>query len=127
MSLVWIRWKVLKVFLKSWKILRNAKSNRKIIVNDKEITDPNKIQNEIRKFYETLFKKCDSKLPPPQVKDCFDKVQLPKFNFNEINEYNNKLSGEVLYMSLFSMWNNKSLGNDGQTEELFVTFWEDMI
>ena len=67
------------------------------------------------------------KTPSPQVKDCFDKVQLPKFNFNEINEYNNKLSGEVLYMSLFSMWNNKSLGNDGQTKELFVTFWEDMI
>ena len=28
-------------------------------------------------------------------------------------------------MSLLSMWNNKSLGNDGQTKEFFVTFWED--
>ena len=65
------------------------------------------------------------KTPSPQVKDCFDKVQLPKFNFNEINECNNELSGEVLYMSLLSMWNNKSLGNDGQTKEFFVTFWED--
>ena len=34
---------------------------QKVTVNDKEITDPNKIQNEIRYFYKSLFKKGDSK------------------------------------------------------------------
>ena len=40
---------------------------RKIIVNDQEIVDPNKILNEIRIFYESLFRKGDSK-PPSQTK-----------------------------------------------------------
>ena len=38
-------------------------SNFKIIVNDQEITDPNKILNEIRNVYRSLFKKVVSKLP----------------------------------------------------------------
>ena len=29
------------------------------MINDQEITDPNKILNEIRNFYESLFKKGD--------------------------------------------------------------------
>ena len=51
----------------------------KIIVNDQEITDPNIILNEIRSFYESLFKKSDSK-SPSQINDFLDKVQLPKLN-----------------------------------------------
>ena len=38
-------------------------SNFKIIVNDQEITDPNKILNEIRNVYRSLFKKVVSKPP----------------------------------------------------------------
>ena len=48
---------------------------RKIIVNDQEITDPNIILNEIRKFSEPLFKKGDSK-PPSQINDFLDKVHF---------------------------------------------------
>ena len=58
----------------------------KIIVNDQEITDPNIILNEIRNFYESLFKKGDSKRPS-QINDFLDKVQLPKLNITEINKY----------------------------------------
>ena len=46
-----------------------------IIVNDQEITDPNKILHEIRHFYET----------PSQIKSFLDKVQLPKLNIIQIN------------------------------------------
>ena len=41
---------------------------RKIILNYQEITEPNKILNEIRKFYESLFKKGDTN-PPSQIND----------------------------------------------------------
>ena len=58
---------------------------RKIIVNDQERTDPSEILNEIRSFYESLFKKSDSK-PPLQFNDFIDKVQLLKLNITEINE-----------------------------------------
>ena len=60
---------------------------RKIILNDQEITDPNKILNEIRKFYEFLFKEGNSK-SPSQIND----FQLPKLNITEFNECDNELS-----------------------------------
>ena len=62
----------------------NIKFVRLYIVNDQETTDHNKIQNEIRNFQESLFKKGDSK-PPSQINDFLDKVQLPKLNITEIN------------------------------------------
>ena len=67
----------------------------------------------------------DSK-PPSHINDLFDKVSLPKLNITEINESLNDLSEKELYMSLMSMQNNKSPGNDGLTKEFFVTFWEDI-
>ena len=97
---------------------------RKIIVNDHEITETTIILNEIRNFYKSLFRKDDSK-PPSQINDFLDKFQLPKLNIIEINECSNELSEKDLYISLMSMQNDKSSGNDGLTKELFVTFWED--
>ena len=76
-------------------------------------------------FYESLFKKGDSK-SPSQINDFLDKVQLPKLNITEINECDDELSEKELYISLMSMQNNKSPGNDGLTKEFFVTFWEDI-
>ena len=96
----------------------------KIIVNDQEITDPNIILNEIN-FYESLFKIGDSKRPY-QINNFLDKVQLPKLNITEINERDDELSEKELYISLMSMQNDKSPGNDGLTKEFFVTFWEDI-
>ena len=49
----------------------------KTIVNDQEITDPNKILNEIRIFFKSLFKKCDSK-SLTQINKFIDKIQLTK-------------------------------------------------
>ena len=95
------------------------------MVNDQEIFDPSKILNEIRIFYESLFRKGDSK-PPSQINDFLDKVQLPKLNITESNECDNELSEKELYISLMSMQKNKSPGNDGLTKEFFVAFWEDI-
>ena len=99
---------------------RLVENHLKIIVNDQEIADPNKILNEIRIFYESLFRKGDSK-PPSQIND-FVKVQLPKLNITESNECDNELSEKELYISLMSMQKNKSPGNDGLTKEFFVAF-----
>ena len=98
---------------------------RKIIVNDQEITDPNIILNEIRNFYESLFKKGDSK-SPSQINDFLDQIQLPKSNIIEINKCDDGLSEKQLYISLMSMHNNISPRNDRLTKEFFTTFWEDI-
>ena len=69
----------LKVFLNLENFNGTQNQIHKIIVNGKEITDPNRIQNEIRDFYESLSKKDYSKLPS-QINDFLHKVQLIKFN-----------------------------------------------
>ena len=68
--------KSFKFFLNLEKCNGTQSQIRKIIVNDQEITDHNKILNEIneiRTFYESLFKKGDSK-PPGQINNFLDKV-----------------------------------------------------
>ena len=96
-----------------------------ILIYDQEISGPNIILIEIRNFWESLFKKSGSKRPS-QINDFLDKVQLPKLNITKINKCDHELSEKELYISLMSMQNNKSPGNDGLTKELFVTFWEDI-
>ena len=108
-----------KFFLNLEKFNGMQSQIRKIIVNDQEITNPNIILNEIRNFYESLFKKGDSKRPS-QIND---KVQLPKLiSLTEINECDDDLSEKELCISLMSMQNNKSPGNDGLTKEFFCNF-----
>ena len=76
-----------------------------------KITEPNKVQYDIRNFYKSFCKKGESKLPSP-TKDFLGKVLPPKLNNTEINECDNELSEEELYMSLLIMQNNKSPGHD---------------
>ena len=63
-------------------------------------------------FYEYHFKKGYSKLPPSQINDFINKVQLPKLNITEINECENEVSGKELYISLIVMQTYKSPGSD---------------
>ena len=58
------------------------------------------------------FRKGDLK-PPTQINNFYGKVQLLKLNITEINEWDNELPEEELYVSLMSMENNKSLVKDG--------------
>ena len=53
----------LKVFLNLESFNGTQNQIHKIIVNGKEITDRDRIQNEIRNFYESLSKEDYSKLP----------------------------------------------------------------
>ena len=96
---------------------------RKIIANDQEITDPNKIKSEIRNFYESLFKKGLSK-PSSQMNNFLDNFQLPKLYSTEINEFDNELS--VKEMSLMSIQNDKTPEKDELTKEFFVIFRKDI-
>ena len=107
-----------KFFLNLEKFNRTQSQIRKIIVNDQEITDPNKILNEIRNFYESCFKKGDSK-PPTKLT-----IFLIRLRFQ--NKILLKLSEKELYISLMSMQKNKSIGNNRSTKEFFAAFWEDI-
>ena len=104
---------------------KSSKLNPEKCMQSHRITDPNKIKNEIKNFYECLFKTVNSK-PPSQINDFHNKVQLAKLNVIEINECNNDLSEEELYKTFRILQMNESSGNDGLEKKCFVTFRDDI-
>ena len=98
---------------------------KKIIKNDIEITDQLKIQHELRMFYEQLFKKtiCNAN---SKIVSFLDNISLPVINNDFFNLCENDLTEDELSISLKSMQNNKTLGNDGLTKKFYETFWNEI-
>ena len=56
---------------------------RKLIVNNQEIKDQNKIQNKLLFFYETLFRNTSANTSE-DCKSLLNKVFVPKLNFEDV-------------------------------------------
>ena len=95
---------------------------KKIIKNDIEITDQLKIQHELRMFYEQLFKKtiCNAN---SKIVSFLDNISLPVINNDFFNLWENNITEDELLISLKSMQNNETPGNDGLMKEFYETFW----
>ena len=98
---------------------------KKIIKDHIEITDQLKIQHELRMFYEQLFKKtiCNAN---SKIVSFLDNISLPVINIDFFNQCENDLTENKLLISLKSMQNNKTPGNDGLTKEFYETFWNEI-
>ena len=98
---------------------------KKIIKNDIEITDQLKIQGELRMFYEQLLKKtiCNAN---SKIVSFLDNISFPVINNDFFNLCENDLAEDELLISLKSMQNNKTPGNDGLTKEFYETFWNEI-
>ena len=98
---------------------------KKIIKDHIEITDQLKIQHELRMFYEQLFKKtiCNAN---SKIVSFLDNISLPVINNDFFNLCENDLTEDELLISLKSMQNNKTPGNDGLTKEFYETFWNEI-
>ena len=98
---------------------------KKIIKDHIEITDQLKIQHELRMFYEQLFKKtiCNAN---SKIVSFLDNISLPVINNDFFNLCENDLTEDELLISLKSMQNNKTPGNDGLTKEFYEAFWNEI-
>ena len=98
---------------------------KKIIKDHIEITDQLKIQHELRMFYEQLFKKtiCNAN---SKIVSFLDNISLPVINNDFFNLCENDLTEDELLISLKSMQNNKTPGNDGLTKEFYENFWNEI-
>ena len=76
-------------------------------------------------FYEQLFKKtiCNTN---SKVVSLLDNISLRVINNDFLNLRENDLTEDELLISLKSMQNNKTPGNDGLTEEFYETFWNEI-
>ena len=98
---------------------------KKLIVDDKEITEQTHILEHIREFYETLFKTREQKTEI-EMEKFFSDVDIPKLSENQVKLCEENLTEKDLYNSLKSMQSDKSPGNDGLTKEFYETFWTEL-
>ena len=92
--------------------------------NDGTITnDPIKIKNEVKTFYETLYK---SKEHLIRNVDLSASLTGPSLNDTDRNHTEGLISIEEAGKALKKMKNGKSPGLDGFTTEFFKFFWKDL-
>ena len=114
-----------KFFLNLEKTHGNQGKVRKIIVDNHEITDSINIRNNLKTFYESLFKKTLSKSLPDYDK-FLENIDIPFINIHDKNLCEKDLTDSDFLEALLDMQNNKTPGNDGLTKEFYVYFWNDI-
>ena len=93
---------------------------RKLIVEEKEITYHKEITENIKAFYETLFKGNFSKTNIEKQRFLYSLSNKTLAN-EQYSICENKISETDLFDSMKSMKNNKTPGNDGLTKEFYET------
>ena len=76
-------------------------------------------------FYEQLFKKTICNVNS-KIVSFLDNISLPVINNDYFNLFENDLTEDELLISLKSMQNNKTPGNDGLTKEFYEAFWNEI-
>ena len=100
------------------KTIRISFAIKKLVADDKEITEQTHNLEHIREFYETLFKTREQKTETEKWKHF--SVMLIFQNSLKIKQIFSKILTEKdLYNSLKSMQSDKSPGNDGFTTEFY--------
>ena len=98
---------------------------RKVVANDREISDPKLIEYEIKSFYKTLFRNNITKSELDN-NHFLEEVDLPVLSLDEKLLCEGELTEKELYNSMKSMSNNKSPGNDGLSKGFYEVFWENV-
>ena len=88
---------------------------RTIIMNKKELSDSQQINDALYNSYQTLFKEKLFK-SEEYIQSFLDKVSVPKLNENQTLKYEDVITECELLKALMSMHNDKSPGNDGITK-----------
>ena len=79
------------------------------------------ILEQIREFYETLFKTQEQKTAI-EMETFFSGVDIPKLSKNQSKLCEENVTEKDLYNSLKSMQSDKSPGNNGSAKEFYDTF-----
>ena len=94
---------------------------RKLIAEEKEITDHKEISKNIKAFYKTLLKQNFWKTNAEKQR-FLNSLSTKTLTNEQYDLCKNKISETDLFDSKKSMKNNKTPGNDGLTKELYETF-----
>ena len=93
---------------------------KKLVIDDKEITEQTHILEHIREFYKTLFNTREQKTKIEI--EIFLVMLIFQNSENQVKLCEGNLTEKDFYNSLKSMQSDKSPGNDGLTKEFYETF-----
>ena len=97
---------------------------RKLYINGSITTDPLRILNEQKRFYQELYQSFNKKSNNSKEISLFlDNLNIPKLYEVDKNVCESKVSAHECYKSLDSFQNNKTSGNDGMPIEFYKKFW----
>ena len=113
--------KLTNFFLNLQKQQGSQNTVKKLVIDDKKITQKTHVLEHIREFYEALFKTRKQK-SKTEVEIFFSDVDIPKFSENQVKFCEENLAKKYLYNSLKSMQSDIFPGNDGFTKEFYQTF-----
>lgn len=111
-----------KFFLTLEKRRKSKTHVRKILEDDKEITNSSEILKKLENFYSTMYSP-KSKLSVEQCSSFLNNINTPKLNEDEKESCERLLNMKECYESLKEMGNNKTPGMDGFSKEFYMTFW----
>ena len=101
----------------------NLKSINRLELENNTITeDPTLILQEMKHFYESLYKGNDVQNPEVYLSNL-KTAKISEENYNKINE--NITESELLKI-VKSLQNNKTPGEDGLPAEFYKFFWQDI-
>ena len=93
--------------------------------SEKDISDPRKISEELKKFYGNLYKRTSAKTEG----ECFqylEKLNTPMLTPDEQSLCEGKLTLQECWEALTSMQTGKSPGNNGSTKEFYLAFFVEL-
>ena len=116
---------IYKVFLNLKKKHGVQNRVRKLIVKEKEITDPKAISNPIKVFYETLFKQNSSKTNVKK-QEFLNSLDTKILTNQQSDLCENGIRSTYLFDPMKNMKNNKNSGNNGLTKIFYETFSDEL-
>ena len=113
-----------KYFLNLEKRNHVKKHIRKLDINGVLTTDPLKILNEQKRFYQELYQSINKMSNNSEIISLFlDNLNIPKLSETDKNYCEGKISVSECHKLLDSFQNNKTPGNDGMPIEFYKKFW----
>ena len=115
--------KVTNSFYNQERVSYEKKSIDKLIVNEKEITKPNDILNELMIFYKALYASSSPNINCEQFEAMLQEPGLPKLSQEDQNKCEGSVTYEECENALKSMSIGKSPGFDGLTTDFLKKMW----
>ena len=113
-----------KYFLNLEKRNHVKKHIRKLSINGFLTTDPLKILNEQKRFYQELYESINRTSNNSERISLFlDNLNIPKLSETEKNSCEGKISARECYKLLDKFQNNNTPENDGIPIEFYKKFW----